>query len=268
MLPPTPVELPIAAYVYLALWLFFSYSFAGVIVETVFTFVKNRGLLESRAGLLYLPFNLLYGTGGLVITLALLPFVQNPFAVFGVGFVVGSVLEYLTSLVIEKAFGVVYWDYSKEFLNIHGRICLKYAIFWGLLSLVLLYVLTGINLRIIVAIPGAIGVPVLTVLVIATIASGILTLLSYQRLGQRNAVLRARTEGGDAVLPQPAWGRLVDRLVPDRVLFGTFPEMSLVTEHLELTGGTPRVLQWTGRIGRPSDVRVAAGERRDQRSAA
>ena len=59
---------------------------------------------------------------------------------------------------VEKVFHAVYWDYSKEFLNIQGRVCLKYAIFWGLLSVFLLYVLDVINLVLILSIPVIPGV--------------------------------------------------------------------------------------------------------------
>ena len=43
---------------YLALWLFFIYSFAGVIVEMIYCWtIEYKGVIESRLGLLYLPFN-------------------------------------------------------------------------------------------------------------------------------------------------------------------------------------------------------------------
>ena len=35
---------------------------------------------------------------------------------------------------MEKMGGFVAWNYSKYFLNINGRVCLKYSIFWGLLG--------------------------------------------------------------------------------------------------------------------------------------
>jgi uncharacterized membrane protein len=157
--------------------------------------------------------------------------VDNPFAVFGLGLVVGTVLEYFTSLLMEKIFHAVYWDYSKEFLNVQGRICLKYAVIWGLLSLVLLYGLDAINVQALAAIPVAVGLPVLFVLVVATILSVVLTLLTYRRVAQKNAYLLAVRAGEDAVLPHPGWARLVDALVPDRVLVNTFPRMSLVAEY-------------------------------------
>ncbi|MDH6180124.1 putative membrane protein [Microbacteriaceae bacterium SG_E_30_P1] len=252
--------------IYVALWLFFIYAFAGVLVEMLYCWtIEYRGVVESRLGLLYLPFNLLYGAGGLIITLALLPYFDNPFVVFGLGLVVGTVLEYFTSLFMEKAFGAVYWDYSKEFLNIQGRVCLKYALMWGGLSLVLLYVLDVVNVQILLMIPVWIGLPVLGLLIVATILSVILTLLAYRRTAQKNAYLRAKRDGKDATLPNPAWARLVDRLVPDSVLINTFPRMSLITEYQELSGHHRKLIVWLPTIGKPTQKTVEAGERaRDQ----
>lgn len=252
----------VAAEVYVALWLFFIYGFVGVLIEMVYCWtIEYRGVIESRLGLLYVPFNLLYGAGGLFISLALLPVVDNPFAVFGLGLVVGTALEYVTSLVMEKLFHAVYWDYSKEFLNVQGRICLKYAVIWGLLSLVLLYVLDVINVRALAAIPVAVGLPVLGLMVVATVLSCVLTLLTYRRTAQKNTWLLARRAGEDAELPMPWWGRLVDRLVPDSVLVNTFPRMSLVAEYQELSGHHRTLLFWLPAIGRPSAETAALGDK-------
>lgn len=247
---------------YVGLWLFFIYGLFGVIIEMVYCWtIEYRGVIESRLGLLYVPFNLLYGAGGLFITLALLPVVDNPFAVFGLGLLVGTTLEYFTSLLMEKVFHAVYWDYSKEFLNVQGRICLKYAIIWGLLSLVLLYVLDVANVAALAAIPVVIGLPLLLIMIVSTILSVVLTLLTYRRVTQKNAVLLARRAGEDAVLPTAWWGRLVDRLVPDSVLVNTFPRLSLVAEYQELSGHHRRFIFWLPAIGLPSAATKELGDK-------
>jgi uncharacterized membrane protein len=248
--------------IYIALWLFFIYAFLGVIAEMIYCWtIEYRGVIESRLGLLYVPFNLLYGAGGLIITLALLPYFDNPFIVFGLGMVVGTVLEYFTSLFMEKAFHAVYWDYSKEFLNIQGRVCLKYSLIWGGLSLLLLYVLDVVNVEVLVMIPVEIGIPVLGLLILATLFSILLTLLAYRRTAQKNTYLRAKRDGMDATLPDHAWTRFVDRLVPDSVLINTFPRMSLVTEYQELSGHHRKLIVWLPVIGKPSEKTREAGER-------
>jgi uncharacterized membrane protein len=253
------------AEVYIVLWLFFIYSFAGVILEMIYCWtIEYKGVIESRLGLLYLPFNLLYGTGGVIITLVLVPYFENPLIIFGLGLVVGTVLEYITSLVMEKVFHAVYWDYSKEFLNFQGRICLKYAIFWGLLSVFLLYVLDVFNIAVILNIPALPGIIAVLILVVLTLASITLTLLTYRRVEQKNTYLKAKKAGEDATLPNPWWGRLVDRLVPDVVLVNTFPRMSLITEYQELSGHKRKLIVWNLHLGKPSELRKQAGERAER----
>ena len=56
------------------------------------------------------------------------------------GFLSGSITEYVVSFVGEKLLNTKWWDYSDKFLNINGRICLIYSIFWGLLGLYLIKV--------------------------------------------------------------------------------------------------------------------------------
>lgn len=110
-------------------------SFAGVVVELIWCLLKN-GYLESRAGLVYGPFNMLYGVGAAVLSLTLYRFRnRGRWLSFLGGFVVGSVVEYACSWFQEMAFGSVSWDYSAQPFNLNGRICLLYSLFWGVLGI-------------------------------------------------------------------------------------------------------------------------------------
>ena len=46
--------------------------------------------------------------------------------------------EYFVSLILEMLFGLRWWDYTNDFLNIQGRVSFLYSIFWGLIGLFLL----------------------------------------------------------------------------------------------------------------------------------
>ncbi len=247
---------------YLILWLFIIYSFAGVVVETFYCWaVEHKGIIESRFGILYLPLNPLYGIGGVAVSLLLIDYVSNPLLVFAVGLVVCTALEYVTSLVMEKVFKSVFWDYSDKPLNIHGRVCLQFAIYWGLLSLVLIYVLDVANVIVILQFPRPASEAVLAVLCVLTALSIILTLLAYRRTEQKNRYLTAKKAGQDASLPNPWWGRLVDRLVPDTILINTFPRMSVVTEYQQLTGHYRKTWRLDLHLGKTSHLRDAAKQR-------
>ena len=69
-------------------------SFAGVVVEILWCLFRN-GYIESRSGLVYGPFNPVYGIGAVVMTLALYRYRNRSSSIsfFG-GAVVGSVIEY------------------------------------------------------------------------------------------------------------------------------------------------------------------------------
>lgn len=109
---------------------------AGYLVERGWCLLR-KGRLESRKSLLYGPFSVAYGMGGLLLTAALLRFEGAPGqSIFLVAFVAGTVVEYICSWGQELLFHSVAWDYSNLPLNIHGRVCLLYSLFWGALGLV------------------------------------------------------------------------------------------------------------------------------------
>ncbi len=110
-------------------------SFAGVVIELLWCLFRN-GYIESRSGLVYGPFNLLYGVGAAVLSLALYRFRnRGKWLSFLGGFLVGSVVEYVCSWFLEVAYGSASWDYSNMPFNLNGRICLLYSIFWGCLGI-------------------------------------------------------------------------------------------------------------------------------------
>ena len=123
---------------------FIIYSVLGFIIETIFGAV-TKGVIESRKSFLYGPFCAIYGLGAVVMILCLQPFKKNNNTLFWGGFVVGSIIEYLVSLIGELIFHVIWWDYSDMPLNINGRVCVYFSIFWGLLGI---YLVSYINPKI------------------------------------------------------------------------------------------------------------------------
>lgn len=123
---------------------FIIYSILGYFIETLFC-IARYGVLESRQSFLYGPFCSIYGIGAIFIIICLQYFKKNYNTIFLGGCIVGSVLEYIISWIGEMIFNVKWWDYSNVPLNINGRICLLYSIFWGALSL---YLMVSLNPKI------------------------------------------------------------------------------------------------------------------------
>ena len=109
-------------------------SFAGVMVELLWCLVTN-GYIESRAGLVWGPFNLLYGVGAAALTLCLYKYRnRGRWLSFLGGMLVGTAVEYGCSWLQDALFGSVSWDYSHLPFNLNGRVCLMYSVFWGVLG--------------------------------------------------------------------------------------------------------------------------------------
>lgn len=115
------------------------FSFAGWVCETIFVTVKNRKF--AYRGFLNGPVCPVYGFGGLLVVYLLAPFQNNVIMLFIMGTLGTTVLEYMTSFIMEKVFNTRWWDYSHVPFNINGRVCLPFSLMFGGLSLFAVYVL-------------------------------------------------------------------------------------------------------------------------------
>ena len=107
--------------------LFFIYGFVGWLMEFV-SFGITSGHFANR-GFLHLPILPIYGFGGVVVTMI---FSKNQRYVFIKSALIFTVLEYITSYILEKIFKLRWWDYSNNPLNINGRVCLLNCLIFGL----------------------------------------------------------------------------------------------------------------------------------------
>lgn len=123
---------------------FIIYSILGYVVETIFGIV-TKGVWESRQGFLYGPFCAIYGVGATIMIIFLQYFSKNHNTLFIGGFIIGSITEYLVSLIGELILHVKWWDYSNMPLNINGRVCVYFSIFWGFLAI---YLMCSLNPKI------------------------------------------------------------------------------------------------------------------------
>ena len=130
---------------------FFTLSFIGWVVESAYCSLA-KGKFVNR-GFLTGPLCPIYGTGAVVFMVLLTPFSERWYLVLLIGMVLADTVEYITSVLMEKLFHARWWDYSDKFLNINGRICLRHTCYWGIASLVYIYLFQPIYLKIYLQIP-------------------------------------------------------------------------------------------------------------------
>ena len=114
----------------------FIYAFLGWIMETIYAFIIHGHFVKR--GFLFGPICPIYGFGAVLLIITTKKLYNKPFLKFVFAIVSFTVFEYFVSLVLEMLFGLRWWDYSNDFLNIQGRVSLLYSIFWGIIGIVVL----------------------------------------------------------------------------------------------------------------------------------
>ena len=117
----------------LCLWLFWTYSFLGYLLEKAYAAV-TASPRQARKCFLLLPLCPVYGLGALAV-LALPPDLTDSFWSLALwGAVTATGVEYVVHLLYDRLLGVQFWDYSQVRWNIRGRVCLPFTLAWGLLT--------------------------------------------------------------------------------------------------------------------------------------
>jgi uncharacterized membrane protein len=203
---------------YKLFWVFFIGCFLGVVVEVLWCII-TRGHYESRVGLIYGPFNLVYGFGAWGLSACLYRYRnRNPIFSFLGGFLVGSVIEYLCSWFQEMVFGSTSWDYSHMPFNINGRICLVYSLFWGILGVLWIKEIYPRMAKWILRIPNRVGKPLTWILLVFMIFNSVMTAATVLRWMDRRA--------GEK--PDTAFAEWIDRHYPDERMQKIFANMEFV----------------------------------------
>ena len=122
---------------------FFVFSIIGYLVEVCNVSIINKKINFSR-GFLIGPYLPIYGIGALMMTMFLEKYKNDVIVLFVMGMVICSILEYITSYILEKIFNVRWWDYSNKKYNVDGRICLENGFLFGLGGVVVIKVLNPI----------------------------------------------------------------------------------------------------------------------------
>lgn len=164
-------------------WLFMIGCVFGCVFEMVNHFI-HYGDWVSRRGLIYGPLNPVYGLG-LVFFVIFLSKIKNPALIFLGGMLLGGGCEYLCSLVQERVFGTLSWDYSHQLFNIGGRTSLKYMIVWGVLALLVMRIVYPFLSNLIEKMPVKTGNILTAILIVFMVANIIISVTACLRQSER-----------------------------------------------------------------------------------
>lgn len=200
---------------YKLFWVFMIGCFLGVVVETLFCLVTH-GYIESRQGVIYGPFNPVYGFGAVLMTLVLNPISHRKwYIIFALGMVLGGGFEFVSSYIQQFTTGTVSWQYHQMPFNLGGRTSLRYSFYWGALSLLWVKEIYPLMSKLIKKIPRRVGVPLAWVLVVFMIFNMTISALAVNRWNERTQGISAN--GG--------FEEFLDTVYPDDFMDKVYPNM-------------------------------------------
>ena len=168
---------------YQFVYLFFAYSFLGWLGEVFVTAVRKRRYQDR--GVLNGPLCILYGVGGLTISFTLGELHESWFFLFALSTIYTTVLEWVAGHILERTSGTRWWDYSDEWFNLDGYICLGASLLWGALSVITIKWGNPLLLSLFDLIPATVRAAVLWVLLVLFAIDAVGTLLTMLGLRYR-----------------------------------------------------------------------------------
>lgn len=119
---------------HVVLW-FITYSILGWTIESIYMSICNRKL--TNRGFVKGPFCPIYGVGALTVFFLLRNYSDNVFALYIMGAILATMLEFFTAIIMIRLFGTVWWDYTDKPFNYKGVLCLESTVAWGFYTVLL-----------------------------------------------------------------------------------------------------------------------------------
>ena len=165
-------------------YIFIIYSFLGWLMEVLLVSFQQRKI--TARGFLIGPWCPIYGFGALFVTLLLKKYYEDPIVLFIMSFLLGTILEYITSYLMEKIFKARWWDYTNQKFHINGRVSLTTSLGFGLLGVILVYVFNPFFLKIISNIPNILFNTVMIIILLIFISDVIISFKIITNIKKEN----------------------------------------------------------------------------------
>lgn len=171
------------------LWVFWTYSFLGYLLEKGYA-AATASPRQTRKCFLLLPLCPVYGLGALAV-LALPPELADGFWSLALwGGLTATAVEYAVHWLYDRLLGVRFWDYSQVRWNLRGRVCLPFTLAWGLLTATALPPLQAVLTPVLTDMPAWLTYALL----LLTTADGVISAALLRQTGDPEC-LRLRTPG-------------------------------------------------------------------------
>lgn len=205
---------------YKLFWVFFVGCFIGVVVEVLFGLIVDHKF-ESRAGVIYGPFNPVYGFGAVALTGALYWMRnQREIFIFIAGGILGGFFEYICSWYQEIFIGTVSWDYTGQIGNIGGRTSIFYMAMWGGLALAWLKYIYPLLSNLIEKLPNKSGKFISWVLIIFMVFNCAISSAAVNRMTARH----------HNIPPENVFDEFLDDMYPDEFLNSEYSHMMYTSD--------------------------------------
>ena len=165
-------------------YIFIIYSFLGWLMEVLLVSFQQRKI--TARGFLIGPWCPIYGFGALFVTLLLKKYYEDPIVLFIMSFLLGTILEYITSYLMEKIFKARWWDYTNHKFHINGRVSLTTSLGFGLLGVILVYVFNPFFLKIISNIPNILFNTIMIIILLIFISDVIISFKIITNIKKEN----------------------------------------------------------------------------------
>ena len=203
--------------------LFIIYSFIGWCLEVIYCYYRTKKIINR--GFLIGPYCPIYGAGCVLIILLLKRYSNDALALFIMSIVICSILEYLTSYIMEKLFKTRWWNYSNRRFNINGRICLETMIPFGIGGVFIMKIVNPFFSEILNKIPKGMLVGISIIILILFLIDNIISFSVVSKVKVSASKLKLdSTEELTEIVKQ----KLIEHSLLARRLIKSFPNIKIL----------------------------------------
>lgn len=201
--------------------LFLIYSFLGWTIEVTAVGISKKKFINR--GFLIGPYCPIYGVSAIIMIFYLNRYKKDILTVFLLAVIVCSFMEYIVSYIMEKLFNARWWDYSNKKFNVNGRICLTNAFAFGILGLLLIYIVNPLLNDLLYTINSKQLIIISTILLTIFVIDFIISIkISYKLKNTIKKLRKDNTEDFNKKLKE-----IIENKILNRRIIKAFPKLKL-----------------------------------------